>query len=58
MDNYFLDFRLQELKSLEDEVSFLIRDTRNLELYALGGMVAYYGWLQRIPVILKHSLHA
>jgi hypothetical protein len=45
MDQFLHDMRLQELKALEEEISLLVRDTRNLELYVTGGLVAYYGWL-------------
>ena len=37
--------RVEEFKSLKHEIELLVRDTRSLELYVVGGLVAYYAWL-------------
>jgi hypothetical protein len=40
-----LQLRVEEFKSLRAEIELLIKDTRSLELYAVGGLVTYYAWI-------------
>jgi hypothetical protein len=38
-------FRVEEFKSLRGEIDSLVKETRNLEIYVAGALVAYYVWL-------------
>ena len=38
------DFHLKEYESLKQEVSEQIEHTRKLEIYAVGGIAAFYAW--------------
>jgi len=37
--------RTEEFKDRRAEIDVLIKDTKNLEIYALIGVVVYYAWL-------------
>jgi hypothetical protein len=39
------EFMLEEYKTLRTGVDKLVRDTRQLELYVVGALVAYYAWM-------------
>jgi hypothetical protein len=36
---------VEQFKDLRSQISMVLKETRSLELYALGGVVAYYAWL-------------
>jgi hypothetical protein len=38
------DFHLKEYESLKKEVSEQVEHTRKLEIYAVGGIAAFYAW--------------
>jgi hypothetical protein len=38
------DFHLKEYESLKQEVSEQVEHTRKLEIYAVGGIAAFYAW--------------
>jgi hypothetical protein len=45
VDKFLADFRMEELKSLQQEISYLVKDSRSLEIYVTGALAAYYAWL-------------
>jgi hypothetical protein len=38
-------FKIEQFKSLRSEIEETFRNTRTLELYVVGGLVAYYAWI-------------
>ena len=41
----FNQLRIEEYKDRRAEIDTLLKDTKNIELYALIGVAAYYAWL-------------
>ena len=41
------DFHVKEYESLKKEVSEQVEHTRKLEIYAVGGIAAFYAWFTR-----------
>jgi hypothetical protein len=39
------DVKLEEYKHLNEEISNLVKDTRALEIYVAGAVMAYYAWV-------------